>query len=387
MRPYSRVMAEEDRPARPGSSLAESLRLPRWAAVVSGLIGTVIGLLTNLYAPELRQLLESSGRQVSASLVSIVLVALVSSAVTAIVYWLLLRGRQHQALTRGEIAIRSDALGPDLEADVPVVGRSLKFLEARRNSRQVVVLVHGLGLDASDFRAYMAESKFHCVALTMYGFNAEEAHDPDYQPISLAASIALLGYAIAEISRRYPRKQLSLVGFSIGADTALFLANMQSEVLRRVRLHHVVLLDPNINEESLDVSVRVAAIHPDDPMAELRQVFAGAANVSEFRFFCEYFYKITAKNFAQIRRHAEDVIEMWSHSGYGTFLDRLGRLAQLTTSVHLVLSRSYERHLQSVAQGATQRGLEVDLLEVFTRDHFELISPAVLNDLLPRIIK
>ena len=54
------------------------------------------------------------------------------------------------------------------------------------------MFVHGLGLDANDFRPYMAESRFHCIALTLYGFNTEEKDDPHYRPISLQSHVQLL---------------------------------------------------------------------------------------------------------------------------------------------------------------------------------------------------
>jgi pimeloyl-ACP methyl ester carboxylesterase len=74
-----------------------------------------------------------------------------------------------------------------------------------------VVLLHGLGLDANDFRPYLAESVHHCVAVTMYGFNVSDREHPHYQPISLASHARLVGYGLQRLRQAHPRKRITVV--------------------------------------------------------------------------------------------------------------------------------------------------------------------------------
>src|SRR4029077_13542600 len=121
-------------------------------------------------------------------------------------------------IAQGELPIGSDALGAVAGDQDVIVGRSLHYLETKRGSDDLLIFLHGLALDASDFRPYMTESRFHCLALTLYGFNAEEKDDQHYRPISLQSHVQLLGYALGKIATQYPHKRITLVGFSFGAD-------------------------------------------------------------------------------------------------------------------------------------------------------------------------
>lgn len=144
------------------------------------------------------------------------------------------------------------------------MGRSLHFIEAKRESAELVVFLHGLGLDADDFRPYIAESRFHCIALTLYGFNVAEKDDEHYQPISLQTHTQLLGYALRKIRRWYPAKR---IGFSFGADMLLFLPLFAPEAIRSINASRAVLLDPNVNTTTTTISARIALVEKNRPLS------------------------------------------------------------------------------------------------------------------------
>ncbi|MGH3886076.1 MAG: alpha/beta fold hydrolase [Pseudonocardiaceae bacterium] len=369
-----------------GNSSMGYIRISRWLAALSGMLGAFVGIATNLYASEFRRLLENTRLGVSATTASIVVAAVVSSATTLVIYRLISR-RQRQPV----VFSKAVKIGAAAVADMPgvkdsVVGRSIKYLESERKSRDLVIFLHGLALDASDFRGYMAESRYHCVALTMYGFNAEEVNDSDYQPISLEAQVGLLCFALSDIISKYPKKRISIVGFSFGADMIMFLAKFTVEWLRKAQVKRAILLDPNINNSTLSISSQIAQVDLERPLKQVDSVLESASTVAEFRNLCEYLYKITGKNFAQTRRHACDVVAMWTGDDYGDFLDRLGRVISATGDVYVVLSRSYEIHFNEIVRGARARGLDVGKMETSQCDHFDLISPRNLKDLLEGII-
>jgi pimeloyl-ACP methyl ester carboxylesterase len=352
--------------------------------LLASLGGALFGLVTSLYSAELRAILEASGRGFVATGLPVAITAAVASVSAVLIYEYGFRRRYRGAVTEGEIRIRADALDGIISEEDAVVGRSLRFLETRRFTEDLVVFLHGLGLDAYDFRPYMSESRFHCLALTLYGFNADERDNEDYRPISLESHVQLLGYALLRIQRRYPHKRLTLVGFSFGADMILCLREFAPEVLDQLRLRRAVLLDPNINNTTTTISSRIADLDSDRSLRELVAILRSAKTAREFRYLCEYLSKITSKSFAQVRRHARDMVERYRQRSFGPFLDAVGRLAAVTGKVDIVLSLNHEEVFNAVVRAAGTRGLDVNRLECSRTDHFDLMSPAFLADQLER---
>jgi pimeloyl-ACP methyl ester carboxylesterase len=354
---------------------------------VAGLLGTILGIAASLYSSAFRNAIASSGKAVGPTAFSILLATIVSSTVTAVAYrWLVHRRQVLSQILSGEIAIESDVLDVVADEQDLVVGRVLRYLEAKRDSEELVIFLHGLGLDADDFRPYMAESRFHCVAITLYGFNAEERTDDHYKPISMETHVQLLAYAIAKLSRLYPRKRITLTGFSFGADVLLFLPQFADARICDLPISGALLLDPNVNQSTTTISSRIAIIDRERPLAELVRLLESTDDVAEFRNLCEYVYKITAKNFGQIQRHASEMIEMWNTTTYERFLDRLGQLRGSAERVHLVLSFDYDKHFNAIARGAVTRGLTPADLECSRVGHFDLIGPRFLKERLEGLV-
>ena len=370
-----------------GDPAPSGLHMPRRLGVVSGFIGTILGLATNLYSSAFRHAIAISGNRLTSVIISVIIATAAASAATALIYrWLVRRTQLHAQIISRELPIGSDALTYVVDEQDSVVGRSLHFLEAKRDSPELVIFLHGLGLDSDDFRPYMAESKFHCLALTQYGFNVKEKDDDHYRPISLQTHVQLLCYAIKKIQKSYPRKRISLVGFSFGADMIFFLPHFSAEAARSLNIRTAVLLDPNVNHSTTTISARIAVVDRDRPLDKLVKILESADDVAEFRNLCEYLYKITSKNFAQIQRHAKDVIDLWPGELYEKFLDRFGQLTSISEEIRVVLSFDYERHYNLIARGAVTRGLDPKKIECSRSGHFDLIGPRFLKDLLEGVL-
>lgn len=352
--------------------------------LAASLGGALFGLVTSLYSAELRQILEASGRGFVTTGLPVAITAVVASVTGVLIYEFAFRRRFRGAVTEGEIRIGADALNGIISEEDAVVGRSLRYLETRRFTEDLAVFLPGLGLDAYDFRPYMSESRFHCVALTLYGFNADERDDDWYRPISLESHIQLVGYALRRIQRRYPRKKLTLVGFSFGADMILCLREFAPDVFEELRLRRVVLLDPNINNTTTTISSRIADLDSDRSLRELVAILRSAKTAREFRYLCEYLSKITSKDFAHVRRHARDMVARYRQRSFGPVLDAVGQLAAVTEQVDIVLSLNHEEVFNAVARAAAARGLSGARLECSRTDHFDLMSPAFLTDQLER---
>jgi hypothetical protein len=190
--------------------------VPRWLTGLIGLAGSVLGLATNLYSDQFREAISASGKHVGALLFPLLASVVASGSALLIYRWLQNRRREQSEIAQGELPIGSDALGAVADDRDVIVGRSLHYLETKRGSDDLLIFLHGLGLDASDFRPYMTESRFHCLALTLYGFNAEEKDDQHYRPISLQSHVQLLGYALARSPRSTHISGLRWWGFPSG---------------------------------------------------------------------------------------------------------------------------------------------------------------------------
>lgn len=363
---------------RPDDASTRATRRRWWLRAAAAAGGSLLGLVTSLYPDELRELLEASVGGLGGHALPIALTAVVASVSSVLCYEFLFRRQRPNRVVAGRIRIDRDELDPRFHSDSPVAGRRLHYLEARRTTADLVVLLHGLGLDAADFRPVMAECQLHSIALTQYGFNRSERDHPDYRPVSLESHVHLLGYALRVLHRRYPRKRMSLVGFSTGADLLLMLAEREPATLRQLRPRRILLLDPNVNRTTTTFSAAIAGTSGDREVRELVSILRAARSQSEFVYLAEYVSKIAAKDFAHVRGFAKEVVRRYQGEGYGPFLDALERLTGQVPGPRLVLSRDHEKVFTDLHTETTRRGLDVRL-ECSLTSHFDLIRPTFLT--------
>jgi hypothetical protein len=159
-----------------------------------------------------------------------------------------------------------------------------------------------------------------------------------------------------------------------------------AKAARDLDIRKAILLDPNVNESTTTISSRIAVVDKNQPLTELVNILASAGSSTEFRNLCEYLYKITSKDFAQIQRHAQDVIALCKGRSYDKFLDRMGRLSSVTEGIHIVLSFDYEQHFNAIARGAVARGMDARSLECSRCGHFELIGTSFLKETLEGVL-
>jgi pimeloyl-ACP methyl ester carboxylesterase len=349
-------------------------RLPGRFAIIAGVAGVAVGIGASW---ELTRY---------STFVALLAGAMVTGFSTLAIYWWLLRRKQLTGVVEGVIQIPKTALQM-LEADQEAPGGELlHYLEAKRESDELVVFVHGLGLDATDFRGYLAESKYHSVALTLYGFNAEEKYDDDYSPISLKSHAQLFGLALQKLQGQYPGKRLSLVGFSVGADIILLLSELAGGVLAGLKIHRVLLLDPNINRSTTTISSRIADLDAGQPLEQFIEVLRSATSMNELRYLCEYVYKTTSKDIAQVRRHAKEISDVWDESGTDQFVDYVTRLTKVSGGIYIVLSLGQKSLLEELRDRAFDCGLNPEHFSWSSSGHFELLDPSFLRRQLGSIL-
>ena len=184
--------------------------------------------------------------------------------------------------------------------------------------------------------------------------------------------------ALAQIAAGYPTKKLVLVGFSLGADLVLKLAERWANEAGAVRLEGALLLDPNVNQSTMTISRVIAAADRDDPLPAFKELINLAPDCETLAAMCAYVSKIARKDFAQLWQLSRDMLAYWRPDGYEQIGERLAAVAQVARIVRVALSASYECHLaalRDLARRHRARNVSFGLTKV---GHFDLIRDDVL---------
>lgn len=255
----------------------------------------------------------------------------------------------------------------------------LAYLERRAESPTVTVFLHGLGLDAGDYRGYLEwDTEHHQIALTLKGFDPAEPRPR--RPVTLAEHVELVSGALAEVAAENPGKRLVLAGFSLGADLVLRLAEHWAANGPVVaRLEGALLLDPNVNQSTMTISRLFAAADRDNPLPAFKKLINFAPDRETLLELCGYVSKIARKDFAQLWQLSRDMLGYWRPDGYNQIGERLATVAQVARTVRVVLSALYEEHLPAM-RNAARRHNAVNVAFVLNKcGHFDLIREDVLK--------
>ncbi|MFI8307092.1 alpha/beta fold hydrolase [Streptomyces sp. NPDC085927] len=257
----------------------------------------------------------------------------------------------------------------------------LSYMERVADSRTVSVFFHGLGLDATDYQEYLESHETHAIAVNLAGY-APRAGDR-VPPVPVSRHVEMVAGLVERIGRDNPDKPITLVGFSLGADLVLQLAEHWTSGTsgRRPSLGGALLLDPNANRSTMTISQLFAAADGRDPLPALKKLVGLAPDLEGFRTLCSYASRIAAKDFSQVHQLADDMINYWDPVGYDQFGARVSRVAEMAAKVNIVLSADYGEHLPEMRAAARRRGCTEEKVSftITDLDHFGLIEHPVLS--------
>jgi predicted alpha/beta-fold hydrolase len=177
--------------------------------------------------------------------------------------------------------------------EVNVIGENIQYLDNGVKSDILLIFLHGLGLDANDFRHYMEVSKYRCLAPTLYGFNRNENI---LISLSIDAHTAILTSFINSNIEKITPKTVILVGFSIGADMVQYIVKANQKLAKKI--DGMLLLDGNINHSTCTISNRFALINPknhNNVVEIVRSISEGTENLSEWLQVHQYLVKVFSK--------------------------------------------------------------------------------------------
>ncbi|WEH41344.1 alpha/beta hydrolase [Streptomyces sp. AM 2-1-1] len=256
----------------------------------------------------------------------------------------------------------------------------LTYVERVADSPGIHVFFHGLGLDATDYQEYLETHGTHGVAVSLAGY--APGRPAPLPPVPVERHVSMVADLVTRLSRDNPGKRITLVGFSLGADLALQLAEHWATApgSAGLPLAGVLLLDPNVNQSTMTLSKIFAAADQHDPTAAFQSVVGLAGSLDGFRSLCTYALKVASKDFAQVQRMARDMLDYWEATGYEQFGRRLARLADLSDAVNVVLSADYETHLTGMREALRRNSANAPRVsfDVTSLDHFGLIEPDFL---------
>ncbi|HEY8979509.1 MAG TPA: alpha/beta fold hydrolase [Streptomyces sp.] len=257
----------------------------------------------------------------------------------------------------------------------------LTYLERVADSPGISVFFHGLGLDATDYLEYLETHETHGIAVSLAGYAPGEAEP--LPPVPVGRHVEMVADLVARIGRENPDKHIDLIGFSLGADLVLQLAEWWTADPRRThpRISGALLLDPNVNHSTMTISRLFASADRRDPTPAMKKLVGLAPDLDVLRSLCGYVMKISTKDFSHVHRLANDMVNYWNPAGYDQFGSRVARVVDIADVVSIALSADYQGHLEGMRNAVRSKASRPDdvVFNITGLDHFGLIENGFLS--------
>jgi pimeloyl-ACP methyl ester carboxylesterase len=239
----------------------------------------------------------------------------------------------------------------------------------------------GWAWDATDYQEYLEKQDTHGIAVNLAGYAPRGADRRP--PVPVQRHVEMVADLVEQVAQGNPDKRIILVGFSLGADLVLQLAEYWTAMKadRRPSISGALLLDPNVNHSTMTISRLFAAADRSDPLPALKELIGLAPDLDGFRALCTYANKIATKDFSQVHQLADDMIRYWNAAGYDQFGMRVSRVMEIADVVNIVLSADYEEHLPEMRAAVHRTGVPEAKISfgITELDHFGLIEHSVLT--------
>ena len=268
--------------------------------------------------------------------------------------------------------------------DPRIIGAELQFADNEIDSDVLLVLLHGTGQDDGVFRDLMTLLPYRCIAPTLLGF---EPRERGTIALPLATHLGITREFVRDAIQRLKPKTTILVGFSAGADMALFIASQADIELPPI--DGIVGLGANLSYETCFVTKLWSLLGSDDEeqmLDDLQRFGTGAHTLEEWIKVHEYLVNIFRKfgsQVAPVRRFSEDIVRTFEEGGDETFVGLFRESTHRVPAVRCVWEDS-EINVRLV-QALRIRNLDSGILGERYRDdalfieartgHFGLLAP------------
>jgi serine/threonine protein kinase len=270
-----------------------------------------------------------------------------------------------------------------------MVGDSMSFLDNERDSDVLVVCLHGLGGDQTEFEPLLRESPFRTIAPSLYGFGHSARIRP---PLPFKDHNLLVGFLVEYVSRRVRPRARVLVGHSSGADQMLrIVASTEGDA---VRPDGLILLGPEVRPTEGFVSGPFSRL-TDDPtniLNAVRTVAGAAEDLDTWLTLHEYLVRAFGKfgrDIKGLRQFAQDVIATYNDD---KFFELFRTATERVEHIRCVFS-SAERDAadyalqQHIDENALGDRFSEDMIVMESTGHVQLRNASVLLPHVEEIVR
>ncbi len=281
------------------------------------------------------------------------------------------------------------------ELDPRMAGDHLTYLDNEAASDVLVVYVHGFGGDQDVFREVLEGSPYRGVAVTLYGFEPSRPRRP---AVSMETHGTMLRAYLGHIVEAVAPKVTILVGFSSGADLGFrLLTGWPSD--QPVPVDGYLSISCNLNLSTCFLS-RVLAGQTTPGASEILPgllISAGsAADLDEWLNTHEYLVRMLRKfqsDLHVLRRHGQDVIDPFQEDGdpFPRWFRETSRRIRALRCV-FADTKMESRPVKNLLLAHRDSGVlgtryhEGSIRIEPGADHFDLMSPAIVNRHLGELI-
>jgi serine/threonine protein kinase len=277
-----------------------------------------------------------------------------------------------------------------LSMQIPrMVGDSITYIDNERDSDVLVVYLHGLGGDQSEFEEALRQTPFRAVALSLYGFGPKARMRP---PLPYADHNLLVTFLIEEVVQRLRPRTRVLVGHSSGADQMLRI--VVSEEGNRIRPDGLILLGPETKPGSGFVSGPFSRMtdDPADILEAIRAVSTVAEDLDGWLTLHDYLVRAFGKFGMEIkglRKFAQDVIAAYNEDEFFEFFRTATERVPHIRCVFSSDDRTAADHAldQHIANNALGDRYSEEMFVMESAGHVELRRASVLLPYVEEIVR
>jgi len=293
------------------------------------------------------------------------------------------------SLAEGNMVITTEHVR-QLSVQIPrMVGDSMTFLDNERVSDVLVVCLHGLGGDQTEFEEFLRESPFRSIAPSLYGFGHTARIRP---PLPINDHNVLVASLVEEVSRQVRPRIRILVGHSSGADQMLRI--VASNVGDAVRPDGLILLGPEVRPTVGFVSGPFSKLtdDPADILNAIQTVAEVADDLDTWLTVHDYLVRSFGKfgrDVKALRQFAQDIIAIYDED---KFFELFRMATERVEHIRCVFS-SAERDAadyaleQHIGQNALGDRFSEDMFVMESTGHVQLKNTSVLLPQVDEIVR
>jgi len=298
----------------------------------------------------------------------------------------LMLGQPHKVenVSEGSFVLTAD-LVRKLETRSPkMIGAGMAYVVNNVRSDTLMIVIHGVGGEHSDFATVINKLPCTCVAFTLFGWDWNAKYRP---ALSLADHSIILREFFQFCQKEFRAKRVILMGFSSGADNILQML-LSPEGLG-LKVDGVLLIACNIDLSTCLVTAVFAQMETGNEssiLATLTKLGAGITSLNDWVGVQTYLVAMIQRfggGIEAVKRYSADIVNPFKADNYAQFPQRYKAVKSKIPFVRFVftkfefsaLDRVLGSHLEDNVLGDDYSEKSIIRVEI---SHFQLERPEAL---------